>query len=119
VDAHNANPSSMAAALENLRLADHPHKVALLGEMRELGKESNAEHRAVLRQVLSLGLDRVCLVGEEFGRAAFDEDVLDRVECFLTSVDLADRLAEAPVEGCLVLVKGARGTMMEKVIPKL
>lgn len=119
VDAYNANPSSMAAALENLRLADHPHKVALLGEMRELGKESNAEHRAVLRQVLSLGLDRVCLVGEEFGRAAFDEDVLDRVECFLTSVDLADRLAEAPVEGCLVLVKGSRGTMMERVIPKL
>ncbi len=119
VDAYNANPSSMAAALENLRLADHPHKAALLGEMRELGADSAAEHRAVLRHVLSLGLDRICLVGEEFGKAAFDEDVLDRVECFLTSVELADRLAEKPLEGCLVLVKGSRGTMMEKTIPAL
>ena len=119
VDAYNANPSSMAAALENLRTAVHPRKAALLGEMRELGADALEEHRAVLRRVLLLSLERVCLVGEEFRRAALEENVSDRVECYETSEALAAALAVHPLEGCLVLVKGSRGTMMEKAVPAL
>ena len=59
-DAYNANPTSMAAALDNLGHVEAFRKAALLGDMRELGEESLAEHKKILSQVLSMGLDFVC-----------------------------------------------------------
>ena len=115
-DAYNANPTSMAAALDNLVLVEADRKVALLGDMRELGDESAAEHAKVLNQVLSMGLDLVCLVGEEFSKAAAGKD---GVRCFATSDDLAVWLKENPVSDATVLVKGSRGIRMEKVLPEL
>ena len=115
-DAYNANPTSMAAALDNLVLVEADRKVALLGDMRELGEESGAEHAKVLNQVLSMGLDLVCLVGEEFGKAAAGKE---GVRCFASSDDLALWLKENPVSDATVLVKGSRGIRMEKVLPEL
>ena len=72
VDAYNANPSSMAVALDNFAGVEAPQKIALLGDMRELGEESYEEHRKVVEKVDALitggRLDRVFYVGEEFGR---------------------------------------------------
>ena len=61
VDAYNANPSSMRAALDNFRHVQAPRKLALLGDMRELGEESLAEHQKVVRQLRGDGLP-ACLV---------------------------------------------------------
>ena len=61
VDAYNANPSSMRAALDNFRLVEANAKLALLGDMRELGAESQAEHEKVIRQLREAGLT-ACLV---------------------------------------------------------
>lgn len=66
VDAYNANPSSMAAAIENFRVMDVPNKMAILGQMGELGKVSHEEHQKVIDQLQSAGLKDVWLVGEEF-----------------------------------------------------
>ena len=111
VDAYNANPSSMAVALDNLALCEG-RKAALLGDMRELGAESAAEH---IRIADTLGrFDMVYLVGEEFTRAA-----AGRYKCFATSQDLAEWLKANPIEGCTVLVKGSRGIKMENVLPVL
>lgn len=63
VDAYNANPSSMAAAIGNFRLIDAAEKLAILGEMRELGAESEAEHERVLRQAAVPPFARLWLVG--------------------------------------------------------
>ena len=117
-DAYNANPTSMAAALDNLALVEAPRKVALLGDMRELGEDSVAEHVKVVGNVSSMGLDLVCLVGEEFGKALSKEDVTG-VKWFQTSDDLASWLADNHLEGATVLVKGSRGIRMEKVMPAL
>ena len=68
VDAYNANPSSMRAALENFAAMQAPAKLALLGDMRELGEESVAEHVKVLEQLRAAGIPAI-LVGEEFGKA--------------------------------------------------
>lgn len=111
VDAYNANPSSMAVALDNLALCEG-RKAALLGDMRELGAESAAEH---LRIADTLDrFDIVYLVGEEFAKAA-----AGRYKCFATSQDLAEYLKANPIEGCTVLVKGSRGIRMENVIASL
>lgn len=66
VDAYNANPSSMAAAIENFRVMDVPNKMAILGQMGELGKVSHEEHQKVVDQLKTASLDNVWLVGEEF-----------------------------------------------------
>ena len=65
-DAYNANPSSMAAAIENFRVMDVPHKMAILGQMGELGEVSHEEHQKVVDQLQAAGLENVWLVGDEF-----------------------------------------------------
>ena len=148
-DAYNANPSSMAVALDNLAAMSGP-RAALLGEMRELGADSVAEHAAVFRRLMGMGLDCVCLVGPEFRKAAASlglcadaeapsvisseaEGAVEKSEIspraplgrddslllFDSSDALAAWLAEHPLTGCTVLVKGSRGTRMEKVLPAL
>ena len=68
VDAYNANPSSMRAALENFAALQAPEKLALLGDMRELGAESVAEHVKVVEQLRAFDIPAI-LVGEEFAKA--------------------------------------------------
>ncbi|MBR1406813.1 MAG: UDP-N-acetylmuramoyl-tripeptide--D-alanyl-D-alanine ligase [Bacteroidales bacterium] len=116
LDAYNANPTSMAAALDNFAAVADPKKVALLGDMRELGADSVQEHVAIVRK---LGAQTACLVGEEFRKALEITGTPDTIRWFATSADLAVWLQEHPLSGATVLVKGSRGIQMEKVIPSL
>lgn len=110
IDAYNANPSSMAVALDNLALVEGP-KAALLGDMRELGADSAAEHKKIVERLSGTAF----LVGEEFTRAAEGTSF----KTFAKSEDLAKYLTENPLQGYTVLVKGSRGIQMEKVIGAL
>ena len=116
-DAYNANPSSMAVALDNLA-GMAGRKVALLGDMRELGADSHAEHCAVLRRLDACGLEAAFLVGPCFA-AALQEEQRSFIQSFPDSDALAAYLSAHPLEGCTVLVKGSRGIRMEKVLPAL
>ena len=116
VDAYNANPSSMRAALENFSHVEAASKLALLGDMRELGTESLEEHKKIVRQLREAGIP-ACLVGEEF-RKALTELPGDEA-WFPTSEALAAHLKDHSVSGAMILVKGSRGIPMEKVIPTL
>ena len=111
VDAYNANPSSMAVALDNLALMKG-RKVALLGDMRELGEDAAAEHKRIVERLKDT---EAYLVGEEFARAAKGTPH----KTFATSEDLAKYLSENPLEGCTVLLKGSHSIRMEKVIDVL
>ena len=117
VDAYNANPSSMRAALDNFRHVEARHKLALLGDMRELGDESLTEHVKILRMLRMYEIP-ASLVGDEFHRA------IDLVGAgselwFPDSVALADHLSAHPVHDSVILVKGSRGIQMEKVLDRL
>ena len=118
-DAYNANPSSMAAALDNFALLQDPCKIALLGDMRELGEDSVKEHVRILEKLDGCGLTHACLVGEEFRKAVEQAGMRPYVKLFATSDELAEALAAQPVSGAAILVKGSRGIRMEKVIPTL
>ena len=115
LDAYNANPTSMAAALDNFAMSEAPAKIAMLGDMRELGADSVAEHEGILRKLTQMKLDKVYLVGEEFSKAL--KNVPLEACWFPTSEALAAAVGD--VSGALVLVKGSRGIMMEKVVPSL
>ena len=118
-DAYNANPSSMAAALDNFALLQADDKIALLGDMRELGEDSVKEHVKILKKLDDCGLSHACLVGDEFRKALEEAGTPDYVKWFATSDDLAAALAERPLNGATVLVKGSNSIKMGKVLPTL
>ena len=118
-DAYNANPSSMAAALDNFARLQADCKVALLGDMRELGEDSVKEHVRILKKLDECGLTHACLVGDEFRKALEEAGTPDYVKWFATSDDLAAALAERPLSGATVLVKGSNSIRMRKVLPTL
>lgn len=112
VDAYNANPSSMAAAVENFRLMDVPQKMAILGEMGELGSVSREEHRKIVSQLLAAGLEQVWLVGKEFS----DIDSPYRKFSDVEAVKAA--LQDQPVKGKYILIKGSHSTRLYE-LPEL
>ena len=120
VDAYNANPVSMKAALRSLDALVAEHKVAMLGDMLELGADSVAEHKAIVYCVSDMNLDKVFLVGEEF-RKALDScgSECERISWFADSASLAEHLSKERLSGCTVLIKGSRGVRMERVSSSL
>jgi len=137
VDAYNANPSSMAAALDNFDAVESGSKAVLLGSMGELGDESAAEHEKLVRRLLGTpGLGCICLVGEAFAaaleavRAAEPAVPAELSSChsersegillFPDSAALAAHLTTHPLpKGSTILLKGSRSQKMEVVLPAL
>lgn len=107
VDAYNANPTSMRAALDNFALISHPHKMLILGEMRELGAVSAEEHQKVAAQALSLGAEAVWFVGEEFQPYSEGAQWFPDVEAVKNALSGGAKPAER-----LILIKGSNGTKL-------
>lgn len=103
IDAYNANPSSMAAAIENFRLTEATDKLAILGDMRELGEAAPAEHQKVVDKLKNDGFTDVWLVGPEFART----DTAYRK--FADVSEVREAIAAARPEGRTILVKGSNG----------
>ncbi len=122
VDAYNANPTSMAASIENFAALKMPSKVLLLGDMLELGEDSISEHMNILLLAKEKGFEKLFLVGSEFALAY---DSLDgkmsgvEVRLFPDSLVLQQWLKENPLSGNSVLVKGSRGKRLERVLEVL
>lgn len=104
VDAYNANPSSMLVALDNFELIKHPRKLWILGEMRELGAESEAEHCRIAERLQEHAQD-VILVGKEFRKVA-----LPGMRCYDSVEELKPALTQ--VKDHLILIKGSNGTKL-------
>ena len=106
VDAYNANPTSMAAALENFSLMQVSPKMAILGEMRELGDSSAEEHRRLVEKLASCPFDEVWLVGDEFKDIDCPYRKFDDVEQVKAAI-----AAHRP-EGYYILIKGSNGNRL-------
>ncbi|MCQ2342125.1 MAG: UDP-N-acetylmuramoyl-tripeptide--D-alanyl-D-alanine ligase [Paludibacteraceae bacterium] len=115
VDAYNANPTSMAASIESFTQAtDNRLPLAfILGEMRELGEYSHTEHQNIVNMLLERKEKKVLLVGQEYRSTTAPYTVFGDVK------ELAEYLAQHPLEGYKVLVKGSRGNQLEKILPLL
>ena len=113
-DYYNANASSMAAALGNLDVIQADRKVAILGDMFEMGDQSEIEHRKVIEKAKSLKLDRLIFVGKAF-YALKD----DGASYFASTDDLKKDLQEHPLEDFMILLKASRGMAFEKLMEVL
>lgn len=111
LDAYNANPSSMEAALENLAAMTSTNKVAILGDMLELGKYSQEEHQKMVEKAQSIGLKLLVLVGNEF--AAF-KDQADLY--FSDSTKAQEWFVQQDFSNTTILIKGSRGIALEKLL---
>lgn len=111
LDCYNANPSSMKVALDNFEALHQPHKTAMLGGMRELGAESEAEHRAIIARLReSATIEHALLVGPEF--AAAQQEASARFSWFATVDEAIRHLQAHPIEDATLLIKGSNGTRM-------
>lgn len=109
LDAYNANPDSMTVALKNLMAMPGESKIAMLGEMKELGKYSSEEHKKIVQEAETLGVDKLYLVGDDFAESEDNHVVMSHVE------DLIELLRNEPMSGKTVLIKGSRSMQMEKL----
>lgn len=113
VDAYNANPSSMSLALSNFAAITADHKMMILGDMRELGAESEAEHRRIVEEALAIGAQSLWTVGTEMSKAAADcAATATSVRCFATVEDVLAVLQHERPEGMTILIKGSNGTRL-------
>lgn len=121
-DAYNASPSSVAASLEVLqRIARPPHRVAVLGDMLELGDMEAEAHREAGRQAASVGVDRLFCVGEravELAQSA-KEAGLGHVRHFRTVDELIPELEAHLSPGDVVLIKASRAMQLDRVVDAL
>lgn len=108
VDAYNANPTSMTAAINAFK-----GNCFILGAMRELGDYSHLEHQNIVNMLLERKADKVLLVGEEYKSTTAPYPIYDSVEA------LCEQLQKEPLEGYTILLKGSRSNQLEKVIPLL
>ncbi len=108
VDAYNANPTSMKAALNNFQLMKAEHKMCILGHMGELGEVSNEEHKKIIKLLEQMNLDEVWLVGEEFMKV----DCPDRFRLFNNVDEVKIVVNEKKPTGMTILVKGSNSTRM-------
>lgn len=109
VDAYNANPTSMMAALENFRQMEAAHKVAILGDMKELGEGSHEEHQKVVDFLKECGFERVMLVGPEFG------STVSSFEHYKDVKEVEALLAAHPLLECCILVKGSNSMKLSEL----
>ena len=118
-DSYNANPDSMKAALRTLVELDAEGKrIAVLGEMRELGTESERGHREVGETAATLGVDQLITIGDvaELIATGARTAGLDKVSSARSTGEAAKLLGEIAEPGDLVLIKGSRAARTEEVI---
>lgn len=112
VDAYNANPASMAAALDNFDLIEGEDKMVILGDMRELGADSQKEHQRIVARLEQMQLREVWLVGREFA------GVRHPFRSFANVEEVKQELAQRPLSGRTILIKGSNGIRLQQ-LPEL
>jgi len=113
LDAYNANPSSMAVALENFLQLENPNKIAILGDMFELGPESLSEHKNIVNMLLNKEKIICYFIGNDF----YHNKVNDLNFHFYETFDLFKKeLENIKFENNLILIKGSRGMALERTL---
>ena len=110
IDAYNANPTSMMAALQNFRNMEVPHKMLLLGDMRELGAESAAEHQKIADYIKECDFEEVWLVGEQFAAAEHSFKTYPNVQ------EVIKELETNKPKGYTILIKGSNGIKLSSTV---
>ena len=110
LDAYNANPTSMKAALESFNDLESRHKTIIIGDMFELGDYSVKEHQNIVDLATEFKFDSVFFIGEHFHKT--ETNYLK----FLDFEELKEHLLNNPVKKSIILIKGSRGMALERIV---
>ena len=109
LDAYNANPTSMLAALQNFRSLNMSHKTIIIGDMRELGECSEEEHQRIIDWLEKNPFDKTIFVGEIFHK------LNNGKQSYINAAQLAEELKTTPMCNQTILIKGSRGIALEQI----
>ncbi|MFV0541946.1 MAG: UDP-N-acetylmuramoyl-tripeptide--D-alanyl-D-alanine ligase [Aestuariibaculum sp.] len=113
LDAYNANPSSMQAALNNFDRLQDNSKTAILGDMFELGRSANTEHQNIVNLIEKLTLDNIILIGSNFYETTSVSKKIIKFESFN---DFKASFNPSTLKVSTILIKGSRGMALERVL---
>ena len=113
LDAYNANPSSMDVALQNFIQLGKASKIAVLGDMFELGNESHLEHRSIVKKLRLEANFNCYLIGKEFYLA---KEHKSNLHFFQTFDEFSAYLKDNPIQNSIILIKGSRGMALERIL---
>ena len=117
VDAYNANPTSMKAAIDNFRKMTMPNKMLIVGDMKELGEASHEEHVKILQQIYKCAFQLVWLVGEEFWKATVDIPDYSSSFIFFKNVEeVKQAIEKMEVDGHTILIKGSNSMKLYTLV---
>ncbi len=111
LDAYNANPTSVKLALETLSDIEAKHKLAILGDMFEVGEDSLKEHEQILQLASHLNIEHVFTLGHEYGKSKHQENQRH----FSTIQSLSSHLKKINLDHYYILIKGSRGMKLEVI----
>ncbi|MCL6294085.1 UDP-N-acetylmuramoyl-tripeptide--D-alanyl-D-alanine ligase [Jejuia spongiicola] len=112
LDAYNANPTSMRAALLNFE-KQTGYKIAILGDMFELGNDAEQEHQNITDLAVSLNIDKIILIGENFYKS---ESNSAKVQQYKVYENFKDDFSFSQIVHATLLIKGSRGMALERVL---
>ena len=116
LDAYNANPSSMAVAIENFIQLKNPNKIAILGDMFELGDESLKEHKFIVSLLSNENSISTYFIGKDFYSNNLD---LSHCHFYKSFEDFSAIFKDAKIENNIILIKGSRGMALERTLALL
>ena len=115
LDAYNANPSSMKAAIQNFAQLENPNKILFLGDMFELGDESSIEHKAIIYLLFEVNCTTY-FIGKDF----YDNKIEHSNFLFFENYDkIVPILKNSKIENANILIKGSRGMALERILELL
>lgn len=115
MDAYNANPSSMAAAIQTCSRNFDQDVYFILGDMFELGKESSTEHKKIIELLNSIPSEKVLLIGKHF----MQHREIGKYHFYENRNEAEQFLQQNPPNNSVILIKGSRGMELEKLLPLL
>ena len=113
IDCYNANPSSMQSALESFLMIEADNKIAIIGDMLELGADTKEEHDKIIKYCKENEINYL-VVGEYFSKSEVNPNIR-----FASTTELLDYFNITPLKNNLILLKGSRGIALEKLLPAL
>jgi len=114
LDAYNANPTSMNAAIDNFNMFKSSNKIAILGDMFELGNESGKEHQHIVDKLETMNFSNIYLIGSSFYKTTFKNNRIKSYNCFVDFKNDFEKIK--PTENSTYLIKASRGMALERAV---